>query len=317
MTADISIGNYRNIRPSEVQWHCSVANFTDSCSITLPLSSYVRSSDSSTDCPFRMGDKADVKLGYDGENIRVFSGFVSRINMGEALVIECEGYSYGLRNRKFKRSYRSTTVKGLLSDLTAGTGIRLSDRTDDIRIDNVTFNNTPGLKVLEWLQKECACRVYFNFDTLYAGASQYTIDNGSIDIEIGYNTVSADELKKNTDESVQINIVEKDSAGKVRRIKPEEHKYSDIKEVKVRQGLPADYLRRALKELQDDENAKGYEGSITLFLQPHADKGTVCNITDRRFPERSGQYFVEEINGSFGSGGGRQNLKLKNYGHVR
>lgn len=333
MTSDIRIGIYRAVRPSEVTWECSLGNFTDRCSVTLPLSPYVETTvppteggtgmrrgtvrvSSVTECLFREGDAVDVRLGYGGENGRVFAGFVKSVVMGEALTLECEGYSWLLKERSFKKSYKETSVRQLLADLTEGTEIRLSERIDDIRLENVTFNNATGLQVLEWLQKECACRVFFHFDTLYAGASQYSIDNGEISIRLGWNTVSADGLKKDTSESVQINLVEKDDKGTVRRVKSEGRRYSEVKEIKVRHGLQNDYLRRAVKEMQEDEDAKGYEGEVTLFMKPLALKGMVCNVTDPRFPERGGQYFIEGVRGSFGSGGGRQTIRLKNYGRI-
>lgn len=334
MSSDIRIGVYRAMRPSEVTWECSLGSFTDRCRVTLPLSSYVETTvpptdggtdmrrdtvrvSSVTECLFREGDAVDVRLGYGGENGRVFAGFVKSVVMGEALTLECEGYSWQLRDAKFRRAYRSTTVRQILADLTEGTDIRLSDRIDDIEIKEVTFNTATKLQVLEWLQKECACRVFFHFDTLYAGASQYSIDNGGISIRLGWNTVSADGLKKDTSESVQINLVEKDDKGTVRRVKSEGRRYGEVREVKVRHGLQNDYLRRVVKEMQDDEDAKGYEGEVTLFMQPPALKGMVCDVTDPRFPERGGQYFIEGVRGSFGSGGGRQTIRLKNYGRIQ
>lgn len=334
MSSDIRIGAYRAVRPSEVRWECTLGSFTDTCSVTLPLSSYVETTvpptgggtdmrrdtvriNSVKECLFKEGDAVSVALGYGGENGEVFRGFVKRVDMGGALTLECEGYSYQLRDVKFKRAYRSTTVRQILADLTEGTDIRLSDRIDDIEIKEVTFNTATKLQVLEWLQKECACRVFFHFDTLYAGTSQYSIDNGKISIRLGWNTVSAEELKKDTSESVQISLVEKDDKGTVRRVRSEGRRYSEVKEIKVRHGLDTDFLQRAVDELQDDEDAKGYEGSVTLFMQPLALKGMVCNVTDDRFPERGGQYFIEGVQGSFGSGGGRQTIKLKNYGRIR
>lgn len=334
MTADISIGRYRAIRPAVVTWRCSVGDFADECRVVLPLSSYVKTTEGSTEggtlmrregvrvmsvteCMFGRGDAVTVRVGYDGRNNRVFMGFVRRVDMGATLTLECEGYSWLLNDVTFTRSYQRTSVRQILADMTAGTPIRLSDKIDDVILDNVTFDRARGIQVLEWLQKECACRVYFNFDELYAGASQYAIDTGEMDLRLGWNTVSEEELKRDVSEDVQINIVEKDSAGSVKRVRDESRKYSATKEIRVRSGMDTGYLRRALKELQEDEDARGYEGGVTLFLEPYALKGMVCNVTDGRFPERSGKYFVEEVKGSFDSSGGRQTIKLKNYGKIQ
>jgi len=43
---------------------------------------------------------------------------------------------------------------------------------------------------------------------------------------------------------------------------------------------------------------------------PYAEKGMVCEITDKVFHERQGRYFVDTVSGEFGEGGGRQTLTL-------
>ena len=334
MTADIRIGGFAAIRPAEVEWRCSVADFTDTCTVRLPLSPYVRTTRPATGvkelmtrdtvprssvdrCEVRKGDPVSVRLGYGGDNREVFRGFVRRVNLGGLLEVECEGYSYPLRDKYVTRSYRRTTARQMLRDLVAGTGIRLSDRIDDIPLENVTLQNVNGLKVLEWFQKECCCRVFFDFDTLYVGVSQYALQKPEVRLRPGWNTVEDREMKQDTGDDVVINIVSKDSAGRVSRRSPAGRAAAaDVKEVKVRAGLPEDFLRRALAEMQADEDAQGYEGSLTLFLQPHVEKGCVAVVDDRRFPERSGRYFVQEVKGTFGPGGGRQEIKLKYYGKM-
>ena len=331
MTSDIRIGNFAAIRPSEVEWRCSVSDFTDTCTVRLPLSTHVLATQPPTPvdvlmtrgtvvrqevqrCEFAKGDRVSVRLGYDGNNREVFRGFVHRVNFGAMLELECEGYSWQLRDRSITKSYRRTTARQMLRDLVAGTDIRLSDRIDDIPLENVTLQNANGLKVLEWFQKECCCRVFFDFDTLYVGASQYALQKPEVRLRLGWNTVEDRELKKNMGEDVVINIVSKDSTGRVSRLAPSGRAAADVKEVKARAGLPGDFLRRALDEMQQDEDARGYEGTVVLFLAPHVEKGYVVQVEDARFPERTGRYFVEEVGGSFGSDGGRQTIKLKNYG---
>ncbi len=322
MTSDIIIGQYSAIKPYGVKWKCSVRSFVDTCSIVLPLASYLKSNIATTeevspakDVVFAVGDAVDVKLGYDGNNTRRFQGFVKRINYATPLELECEGYSYCLTKTMFTHSYQSTTAKAILEDLVKGTAIKLSDAIPDIPLKNVTFKNSPGLKVLEWFQKECLLAVYFDFDTLYVGASKYGIRKAAEKLLLGWNTVEDKELKRSTDQTeVLINLVEKNASGEVKRTKSEQTKYSQTKEVKVRTGLDDSILKAIANELQENENFKGYKGAVTCFLDPHFEKGMVADIADNRFPERAGKYFVEGIDGSFDQSGGRQKLNLIYYG---
>jgi len=336
MTSTITIGDYTNIKPNAVKWKCSVSNFIDTCSIAIPLKTYLRNSDTtvseypdksteqkvtdlvnSNKTVFKEGDKVDVMLGYNGENTTRFMGFVKRINYTKPLSIECEGYSYQLNKKVFTKTYTSTTVRDILSDLIAGTDIELSDAIPIIPLKNVVFKNCPGLKVLEWFQKECLLAVYFDFNSLYVGASKFGIKKPTQKIQIGWNTADDSELKKDTTESqVIIHVVEKASTGKVKRTKSDQRKYSTTKEIKVRAGMPDAVIKEIANELQKLENFSGYKGEVNCFLEPHIDNGYVVEIIDTRFPDRNGSYFVESVDGSFDSSGGRQKITLRYYGNV-
>lgn len=321
MTSDIKIGGC-SVKPNAVKWKCSVSNFTDTCTISLPLSIYnkttglkTETSDNTQEFTFTEGMKVEVLLGYDNENTRRFAGFVNRINYAMPLSVECEGYSWQLRKVRFSKSYKTTTAKRILQDLTAGTDIKLSKYIPNIPLQNVWFKDCPGIKVLEWFQKECLCAVFFDFDTLYVGASKFGVDKGFAKLRLGWNTVQDNELKKSTsDSNIQINIVEKDSAGTVKKTKSAQRKYTSTKEVKARAGLPSDHLKKVADEMQTSENYQGYQGSVTCFLIPGFEKSMVADITDNRFPDRTGKYLVEAIDGNYSSSGGRQTLTLKNYG---
>ena len=331
MTSDISIGQHRHVKASRVTWKSSTTDYTDICTLTLPLAPYVSHRDQTTtqigsdmtwsdSCAFKKGDAVLVSLGYDGRNHEVFRGFVLRVNFRDQLVLDCEGYAFLLRDRYMSKSYAKTTLRQILQDLTSGTDILLSPSIDNIQLTNVWFKNAPAHRVLEWLKKECCCQVFFDGQYLYAGASRYVYADPSRSTlpqkaRIGWNVVSADDLKKNVAEQVQIHIVEKSAAGQVKKTKSEQKRYDDVREVKVRAGLPDDFLRRAVKQLQDDQNHGGYEGSITLFGEPHVFKADTIRITDERFPERAGNYFVESVDGSYGEDGFRRKLKLRWYSH--
>lgn len=334
MTSFITIGDFEKIKPASVKWKVGVGNYTDECTIELPLRTYVRNIDtaipvlpaygtegkaadlvSKNETVFKEGDKVEVWLGYNGNNTLRFKGFVKRINYAKPLVLECEGYNYQLRDIVFNRSYKNATVKQILTDLTHGTDIKLSDAIPNIVLSNATFAKFPGQKVLEWFQKECHLAVFFDFDTLYVGHSKFALIKPTVKLRLGWNTAVDKELKKDaTDTDIQINLVEKSSAGSVKRTKSDKTKYGNVKEVKVRQGLADADLKKIANELQNAVSFKGYEGSITCFLQPNFEKCYVAQVIDNLFPDRNGKYFVEQIDGSFNSSGGRQKLTLRYYG---
>lgn len=324
----------KNVKPSAVKWKCGVSSYKDECSITLPLKTYIRNNRNEiTDYPkgsaessiqndlskqktiFTEGDKVDVLLGYNGNNTRRFKGFVKRINYAKPLVLECEGYTYQLKDKMFTKTYSTTTVKQILADLVSGTDILLSDRIPSISLKNVVFKNAPALKVLDWFAKECLLSVFFDFDTIYVGVSKQDLSKPTVNVKIGWNTVEDKELKKDTTESeVHIHLTEKSSTGKVKRTKSESSKYDNIKDVRVRSGLSDSLLTKLANELQKQENFKGYRGTITCFLEPMFEKCYVAKVIDSNYTDRNGFYFTENIEGSFDQNGGRQILTLRYYG---
>jgi hypothetical protein len=320
LTSDITIGNYTQVKPHKVSWKTSVNSFTDTCTIELPRITYLKTVKTVTEdiqepnqrkeYVFKEDDKINVLLGYDGNNAKRFEGFIKRVNMGMPVQIECEGYSYLLYDVMFNKSYSTVTVKQLLTDVCKGTEIALSNEIPNIPLTNVRFKNATGIQVLEWLQKEVHLAVYFNFNELYAG-TQFGLKQDTVKFRLGWNTVKEDALKKRfVDKNVRIVIQEKSEKGDVKRTKSDVQKYSADKALKIKAGIPADLLKQIANRLQTKSNYNGYEGSITAFLEPAVNKGMIAAITDRQYPEREGNYFVESVSGDFSTSGGRQEIEL-------
>lgn len=329
MTSNIQIGKYI-VKPHSVKWRSSVLSIVETCTIALPRITYMQYSLQSTDdntvaltsvnkipenkLVFNEGDKVTVSLGYDGKNKPRFTGYIKRINQTDRLELECEGYSY-LLPKVFSKSYASTTVKDILADLTQGTEIKVAEKTADVKVANVRFKNASGLKVLEWLQKELHLAVYFNFESIYVG-TLYGWQKDTVKVRLGWNTANDKDFKKRkTDSNVLIQLVAKDSKGSTKKTKSDEQRYSQTKEVKIKAGLDSAIMKQIANDLQSRENYRGYEGAITCFLEPMLQKSNVADIKDNRFPERSGLFFVETIEGSFDSGGGRQRVTLNYFGY--
>ena len=321
LTSQITIGGYTNIKPSKVSWKTSVNSFTDTCTIELPRIKYLTNEKTVTEDKqepnerkgylFKEDDKISVLLGYDGNNVKRFEGFIKRIDMGIPVKIECEGYSYLLNDiTDFSKSYETVTVKQLLTDLCGQTEIVLSDEIPVIPLKNVRFKNAAGIQVLEWLQKECHLTVYFNFNELFVG-TQFGKKQETVKFQLGWNTVKEDDFKKKTvDKNVRIVIQEKSEKGEVKKTKSDVEKYSTDKSLKIKAGIPADLLKQIANRLQTKSNYKGYEGNITAFLEPAVNKGMIAEIIDKQYAEREGSFFIESVSGEFGTGGGRQTIQL-------
>lgn len=320
LTSDITIGEYTKIKPSKVSWKTDVNSFTDTCTIDLPRIKYLANTKTITEDQqepnerkeylFKENDKISIALGYDGNNVKRFEGFIKRVNMSIPVKIECEGYSYLLYDIIFNKTYSNVTVKQLLTDLCSGTEIVLSPEMPNIPLTNVRFKNATGIQVLEWLKKEVHLAVYFNFNELYVG-TQFGKKGKTVRLRLGWNTIKDDDFKKRiVDKNVRIVIQEKSGDGAVKRTKSDANKYSNEKLLKIKAGIPADLLKQIANRLQTKSNYNGYEGTITAFLEPSVNKGDIAEIDGYKYPEKSGSFFIENVSGEFGASGGRQTIQL-------
>jgi hypothetical protein len=320
MTSDISIGNFRGVKPAKVQWKTDVNSFVDTCTIDLPRTTYLKTTKVTTadknepnerkEFLIKEGDAVDVLLGYDGRNTRRFQGFVRRVVQGTPVHVECEGYAWLLYGIMFNKSYASTTAKQIVTDLCSGTEIKISNEIPNIPVQNVRFKNATGIQVLEYLKNEIKLAVYFNFDELYVG-TLFGKPKKTQKLRIGWNTIKDNNFKlQEVDRNVQINIVERNAKGQFTRTKSDNNKYSNVKDVKIKTPLPSEVLKDIASRLQNDSNYGGHQGDIEIFLEPDFEKGFVAEIDGFKYPEKSGRYFVESVKGSFSKSGGRQIIGL-------
>lgn len=310
----------RSIKPSAVTIKKSVTDIFDTAEITLPLNPYLtRDNTDGTVLPerdiiFNPGDKVRITMGYDDDNDERFSGFIARIDKTVPMKLYCEGYAFQLRDIIINKSYNSVSLSHLLADITAGTDIIISPHTAQVTIHNVFLRNTPALKALEWIEKELLCRVWFDGNILYAGASLYALPKPTTKFLLGYNTVKDDSLQQsNNNDKVTISIIEKEKTGTTKRVKDPSRLYAATKEIRIRPGMPENFKSEVAAELQRLANTRGFEGKITTFLTPFVDKAYTVIIADNRYPERAGSYFAESVDTSFSRSGGRQTIKLINY----
>lgn len=317
MTAEIKIGSFKPFAPNAVTWSRSIDNYSDSALIKVPAIARLRRDEDSyenvqTGQAFTEGMPTEVLCGYDGKNLRRFKGFVKRVNFSIPLEIECEGYSYQLRKKEgYTASYGATTVKKILADLVAGTDIVLSDLIPEIPLKNIFFKNVKGTDVLDYLKEKCLLTVYFNYNVLYAGLKMTEVKS-TARYRLNWNTIKDNELKFDSGrELATVNIqVEKRLKDGTKRKAKDGVKDGSVKVLKVRHIEDEALLKKIAEEERQKLLHKGYEGSVTAFLIPYAEPGMACSIDDIRYPERTGVYFIEKVDGSFSSNGGRQKIGI-------
>ncbi len=317
MQAHITIGAFKPIKPHSLSWKRSVDSYSDTATIKVPGLSRLRCNDNQYTVvnaaeQFQEGMTVIANAGYNGIQELRFKGFIRRINFSIPVEIECEGYSYLLRKMEgYTRSYKSTTAKDILSDLIKGTAIKLSNDIPNIPLRNIFFKNVKGTDVLDYLKDKCLLTIYFNNEVLYCGLKMTEVKK-TVKLRLGWNVIKDDDLKFDTGKelaTVNIQIEKRNSDGSKVRAK---HGVKDgsVKILKVRHLIDPALLKQIAEEERKKLVYRGYEGTITLFAKPVIEPGMAVDIYDKRYPQRTGKYFVEAVDGDFGTGGGRQKVKI-------
>jgi|RhiMetdeSRZDD1v2_1073273.scaffolds.fasta_scaffold04435_22 hypothetical protein len=320
MTSTIKVQGIKNeIKPNAIKWKRSVTDYSDTAVIKLPAIAMLKKNADEyarveTGLKFQEGLQVEIACGYNGTNMKRFQGFIRRISPTVPLEIECEGYSYELRKKQgFNKSYKAgTKLKTLLNDLLHGTSIKLSKSIPDITIQSpFSFSQKKGTDVLDWLKEKMLMTVYFNFDELYVGP-HYTELKKTVKLQMGWNVIQDNELKfkeKKELAEVRIQVSQKQKNGK-KESTEHDSKFGNTKQIKL--GIRLDEATR--KMIAEDQKKRlvnrGYEGAVTTFLNPYAEPAMAAQIDDKKYPDRTGKYFIEAVEGDYSSGGGRQKIKI-------
>lgn len=255
-----------------------------------------------------------IKLGYNGKLNQEFTGFVSRPNFTTPCQIECEGYSYLLRTKKnIKKSWKSTTLKAVLQEVISGTEIKLHAQIPDMPLKNIVINNADGLQVIEYIKGllKGVLTAFFIDDTLYMGLAYMDLAHVTIKHRLGWNTISADDLKfkKAEDVKVKIELMFRKGSGE-QVVTTAGTEGGTVKRDTISTVTDAKHLKDIAEAKLRQENYDGYEGTISTFLVPYVQPGYRDELTDPRYQERQGNYFVEGVETNYGQSGGRRKVEI-------
>jgi hypothetical protein len=317
MTSSVKIGSFKPVKPSSLKWSRKVDDFSDTATVKLPAITKLKKNGDTyelvqTGLQITEGMPIEFSCGYDGKNDLRFKGFVRRINFTVPLELECEGYSYQLRKKiDFSCSHQSITLKKLLEELTQGTDIKLSEAIPDVPLQNIRFKNVKGTDVLEYLKDKCLLTSHFDFEELYCGLKMTDIKKKVL-FRLDWNVIKSNELKFEANKElakVNIKIEKREKTGHKKK-GATDVKDGSVKTLQVRHITDEASLKAIADQKRSELVHQGYEGKITAFLIPYVEPSMAAKIIDKTYPERSGTYFIESVEGELSTSGGRQKIGI-------
>lgn len=311
LTCEVTIGDKVATAVSEVKIKRSVYTLGDTATIKLPVTAILKqqgkpASKVETAQVVKIGDKVEIKLGYDNNNEIEFVGYVKNINLRTPIEIECEDEFYKCRAKNIKTS-GTITLEELLNKCDLKVGY-----AETLKLRNFVVPDKPVSSVLAKLCTDYGLCIFFGLDgNVYAGRPEGITTGEPINYELRGNVISDDDLQFQQRQDLMFQIkavcIKKDGT-KVEAKKGTEggivktRYFYDVEDIKELSTLAEYELNR--------EKSDAYTGAITTFLQPMAAPAMIANITDPVYDDRSGEYYIESVETTFGRSGGRRKIEI-------
>lgn len=282
----------------------------DTCVIKLPKNA--RWGVSGSEIPIRRGDNVRVWLGYDGVLKLRFVGYVKEVAAKTPTVITCEDEMMRLRQKAAKQKmYNSVTLSQLLDEQLEGMDIVRYDRESEaeVQLGCLRIEATTVAGVLSELKQNYGITSCFalvdEVPTLYCFTVLPQLRRNAGRFEEGVNIIS-NSLEYRRSEDVQVKIkgvsIQEDNS----RI---EYSEGEGEERTIyRYGLNMNELKIAVKNELKRDKWSGLQGDFETFGMPRVEK---MDVLDLYAAGTRGRYRVKGVNISFGSGGYRQKIQLK------
>ena len=331
LTSDITIGSFNLSGVNNVRVQRSIHSYEDRATITLPAIAKIKNKDNGitenvpTNTKFNRGDSVHINLGYNGNVDNEFVGFVKRIGLGTPLIIECEGYSYQLRNRgNLTADFRKEpiSVKDLLQIVVKGTDITVQCPIDAkiIGIKLVKFNGAQICDIIKEVSDHTLCIFFIAPKVLWCGLvySAYATNNApnvfgfpTVKYRLGFNCIRDNGLKERLpDEVTQVIFQGKYATGNLlynaSKEKAAKNKYTHLSS----QIADDESMGKFAQEKAFKLNYKGYEGKLNAFLVPYANPGFDAYIVCKQNPKLDGTYLIEATDVTFGIHGAKRVLDI-------
>lgn len=290
---------------SEVEIKSSVHDVCQSATVKLPLHIPEFETTALKDL-VRRGDPVRILLGYDGDLVEEFSGFVTRVGADVPAVIECRDAIWKVLQQPFNKGYSQTSVPVLLRDL-VGDSFKL--QALDATIGPTRWVKTTVAKVLKVLADDYGLLTYLKGDTVFCGVL-YDAEARTVTYDETRNVKSSD-LKYRIADEVKLKVTAESVKGNGEKISVEVGDPDGEQRTLSYYGIGSEAELKKLAEMDMQKfRYDGYEGGFKGFGIPFIQYGDKAHLASADHPERDGEYLAEAITVTFAPSGFQRDIKL-------
>lgn len=242
-----------------------------------------------------VGDKVIIELGYDGNLNKEYTGYVREISSDIPIEIECDEM-YLLRQNNLIKSYKTVTLRQLLTDITQGTNINQIE-CPEADLGKYIIDNASTYAVLRKLKEELGLYSRLYDDLLHVGfAWDWQPDFTANHTYTMHENVRKNNLKfrRESDFHVKVRVNIHHANGKVETVEYGSNNPDAAVSTINMTNRSVDDANAIAKARYRRSVYNGYTGDITGFGVPKVHAGDSLTIKDKAQPEREGTYLVEK-----------------------
>lgn len=318
LSALLSIGSYQASYAHQIDIKSTWRELGDEATIELPnLAGRLEQA-------FQVGDPVRIELGYNGDLFTEFDGYVAEISPRYPFRLTCMDGAWQLKRRQVNggqgASWRSITLRALLTELGGDYGITFSESIPDVTLTGFTIEKGATLyEAIEQVKEAYLLAAYFRGNTLFVGLpytefspsdteaersagrwANYDFQRNIISDDLTYRRAADLRLKARAvsiqPDNTRIEVEVGDADGEERTLT-----YRNLREGELRALATAD-----LERYRYD----GYKGSFETFGLPRVIHSATASIADARYPDRAGRYVVDQVTTTWGTNGFRRSVEL-------
>lgn len=316
LTQTCKIVFHKNTRRNEIvlnkvtaiEFESSFKEMTDRGSLTLPRNVAYFDKNNIKDV-FRSGDALTVYFGYDGNNVKEFEGYISKVSADIPIVIQFEDEMYNVRKLPVNFSSKEITLEKLLQTIIPGYEI---EALEGVNLGMVRLSKTQVGPVLEKLQSEWGLYTYMKGKKVVCG--KYYADDteeNKVNFHLERNCVSTS-LNYQNKEDIRLKIKVVSTLKNGTKIEVENIGDRDGNERQLtfyNIAVKAELERLGKLEYQKYKVDR-FDGSFTAFGIPSVRHGLKCQLKSGLYEDREGVYYIEKVSKTFSTNGIRQEITL-------
>lgn len=312
MNHDIQIGAYKLGLLQSVEIEKSVDLLTQTAVIVLPGVVYNQSLDH--EAYINVGDSVVVKLGYDGELVTEFEGYVQRIDTDDdILTVNCEDSMYLTRKAISPKVFTKCKVKDVASYCARALSFELNCTIDSDKhyFDKFTISpNDTVYNVLSKLKDATKAQIYITDNKKLNIHPPYAQKGGDVVYDFAVNIEKSNLKYRNVSDRLLMVVVNgvgldgkkiKATAGKAG---------GDVDTIEIKYPVTKSALQAIANNQLKYKSYTGYEGTITTWLIPYVEPTWSAKIIDKDYEYKEGTYYVTGVKTTFDESGGVRTIDL-------